>query len=159
MLVYIYRNRINNKVYVGKTAFSLRKRHNEHLGMVRYGDKNYFHNALRKYGEENFERCIISYALSSEELDKMEIHFIQHYRANEPGYGYNLTLGGDGGVPTEAVRAKLRAARKGRVTIWVGGFPFNDSLFLLRLSTDHFYPLLGLTGRSPQNTSKAFQGD
>jgi len=114
MLVYIYRNLLNNKVYVGKTVHSLRRRHSEHLRTMRYGDKNYFHNALRKHGEKNFERCVISYASSPEELDRMESYFIQRYRANEPGHGYNLTLGGDGGVPTEAVRAKLRAARKGR---------------------------------------------
>ena len=114
MLVYIYRNLLNNKVYVGKTAFSLRKRHNEHLAMARYRDKNYFHNALRKHGEKSFERCVVSYASSPEELDKMEAYFIRRYRANEPGHGYNLTLGGDGCIPNETVRAKLRAARKGK---------------------------------------------
>jgi group I intron endonuclease len=113
-LVYIYRNRLDNKVYVGKTAFSLKKRHNEHLAMARYRDKNYFHNALRKHGEKNFEHCVVSYASSPEELDRMEAYFIRRYRANEPGHGCNLTFGGDGCVPTEAVRAKLRAARKGK---------------------------------------------
>jgi group I intron endonuclease len=116
MLIYIYRNRLNDKVYIGKTAFSLKKRHSEHLSDVRYGSKTYFHNALRKNGEANFDLCAVSSASSPEELDKLEVHFIQHYRANDPKYGYNLTSGGDGGIPTDAVRAKLRAVRKGRTS-------------------------------------------
>jgi group I intron endonuclease len=114
MLVYIYRNTVNQKVYVGKTAFALRKRHLEHLAMVRYGDNSYFHNALRKNGPEIFEVCVVTFARSDEEASELEKMFIERYRATDPKYGYNLTAGGDGLIPSEVTRGKLRAARIGK---------------------------------------------
>ena len=114
MLVYIYRNTINQKIYVGKTAFNLRKRHLEHLAQVRAGDDSYFHRALRKYGPEKFDLCLVTFARSDEEAAELEKVFIQRYRATDSKFGYNLTLGGDGLVPSEATRIKLRAARRGK---------------------------------------------
>jgi group I intron endonuclease len=114
MLVYAYWHKATNKIYIGKTTFSLRKRHLEHLAMARHGDDSYFHRALRKHGENAFHLSPISYAQTEEELNEMEKYFILRHRATESGIGYNLTFGGDGNLPTQAVRDLLSKKRKGR---------------------------------------------
>ena len=92
---YIYKitNNINNKVYIGKTEFSIEKRFKEHCKDA-FRDKNEkrpLYAAMRKYGIENFEISLIEETNNPEER---EIFWIGYYE----GYtkGYNATRGGDG---------------------------------------------------------------
>ena len=60
-----------------------------------------FHKALKKYGLENFEWEIIDHADSDSEIREKEVYWINHYRtciSFSDCNGYNLTLGGEGGV-------------------------------------------------------------
>src|ERR1035437_8971537 len=82
---------INNKVYIGQTIRSLSERKAEH----QYKGLFYFHNALKKYGEDNFLWQIIDTANDQIELDRKEITWIQHLNSTNKNFGYNLTLGGD----------------------------------------------------------------
>jgi hypothetical protein len=63
--------------------------------------------AIRKYGPEGFALQILAHA-PSQELDRMERIWIVLMNSLSPN-GYNLTVGGDGGVPCKEVR-KRRAA-------------------------------------------------
>lgn len=100
MVVYCYTNKINDKKYIGITKNKLAKRHREHL----YDSKNNrdncpFHNAIRKYGIENFELEILRICKTEKELKESEMYFINKYNTfihYENSKGYNATLGGDG---------------------------------------------------------------
>lgn len=63
MIGYIYKitNKVNNKVYIGQTRYTVEFRWRQHQHKK---DNTYFHNAIRKYGAQNFmvetlEECSI----------------------------------------------------------------------------------------------------
>lgn len=92
MIVYKIQNKINNKIYVGKTKQSLNKRIYDHSR-----SQSHIGNSLRKYGLKYFEISIIDEANSNEILSDKEIEWIKFYNCKYPR-GYNLTDGGDGGA-------------------------------------------------------------
>lgn len=89
---YIYKitNKVNGMSYIGQTRYTVEFRWRQHQHKK---DNCYFHNAIRKYGAENFtvetiEECDVS------QLDNREIYYIAKYNTFEKGY--NLTIGGGG---------------------------------------------------------------
>lgn len=92
--IYRYTNRINGKSYIGKST-NIEQRKICHLRKTKSGDTTYFHNALRKYGEQNFDFEILEFCQESE-LDEREQYYIKHFNTIMPN-GYNMTVGGDGG--------------------------------------------------------------
>ena len=94
---YIYKiiNDINNKVYIGKTAYSIEKRFKEHCDDA-FRDRNEkrpLYSAMRKYGIEHFEIQKIEECEDIAAADR-EAYWIGVYSAYQTGY--NATLGGDG---------------------------------------------------------------
>ncbi|MBT7912515.1 GIY-YIG nuclease family protein [Candidatus Bathyarchaeota archaeon] len=92
--IYLIRNIVNEKFYVGQTTKTLRARLGRHFTESRYGkSKSYIHKAMRKYGRDAFtiellEECYI------DQLNNREIFWIKKLGAME--HGYNLTSGGSG---------------------------------------------------------------
>lgn len=94
---YIYKitNKINKKIYIGKTTLTVEGRWKEHCRdykRERY-EKRPLYSAMRKYGIDNFfieevEKCDI------ELLNKRECFWIEYYGSFKNGY--NATKGGDG---------------------------------------------------------------
>ncbi len=117
MIIYIAENIVNHKIYIGKTITSLADRKGGHLSAVRKGRENvYFHNAIRKYGEENFRWGILSECSSIEELSQKEKYYIVFHKADDSNFGYNLTLGGegcDGYKHSEETKKKLSVLKRG----------------------------------------------
>lgn len=73
------------------------------------------HKAIRKYGVEAFVAKNLVEGISSlEELNAAETSYIRELRSYLPGIGYNMTLGGDGMVPNEALRKRLSGRRPAR---------------------------------------------
>ena len=66
MIVYTFKNKINNKYYVGQTCRTFEERTKEHLRH----NKTAFDKALKKYGIENFDYAIIDEAHDMDELNK-----------------------------------------------------------------------------------------
>lgn len=98
MLIYKITNRLNGKVYIGKwQGKDARTRWNKHLTTASTGGGFYLHNALRKYGPEQFSFEVIATAESKIELAELEREFIATHCSNNPEFGYNLTQGGEGG--------------------------------------------------------------
>lgn len=93
--VYLARNRINEKCYIGKTIkkFETRKRWHERSSIRE--DGWYFHRSLKRYGLDSFEWEILFESASNEELCAAEIRLISKLNTRRPN-GYNLTSGGDG---------------------------------------------------------------
>lgn len=98
--IYKYENKINHKCYIGQ-SIDIERRQYGHKSAA-YNEKasdynSQFHQAIRKYGFDNFDFEIIA-ILSSEEyskevLDQLEKFFIKYYNSYENGY--NATSGGD----------------------------------------------------------------
>lgn len=103
--IYLIKNKINDKVYIGKTTRSYQRRWYEHIYKAYNDQKLYAINqAIKKYGEENFDFSILE-KCSDEELNKKEKEYIELYHSYIQDFGYNLTFGGDGDVRVD--RAKI----------------------------------------------------
>lgn len=92
---YIYKitNKVNNKVYIGQTIKTVKKRFQQHKNN---SNKSYFsqivlYKAFNKYGIENFI-CEEIEEVPNDLLDKREIYWIDYY--DSYFNGYNSTLGG-----------------------------------------------------------------
>ena len=90
--IYKITNKINNKVYIGKTIRSLDVRFKEHLRDSAIKDSKLY-RAIRKYGKENFSIELIE-EVEEESLSERERFWIKE---NDSYYhGYNSTFGGEG---------------------------------------------------------------
>lgn len=94
-MAYIYQivNDINNKIYIGKTEFSIEKRFKEHCqdAFRRRNEKRPLYSAMRKYGIEHFHIELIE---ETDNPEEREIYWIEQKHSFKEGY--NATLGGDG---------------------------------------------------------------
>lgn len=86
-------NSINGKIYVGQTVRTLQERIDEHCRH----DKIVVDKAIQKYGIENFFVDVIDHADSVEELNRLEIKWIEYYNSIVP-HGYNQCRGGENTV-------------------------------------------------------------
>lgn len=117
--VYIHRNKINNKAYIGITHLVLKKRWGKDGNG--YRTSILFYRAIQKYGWNNFEHIIWAENLTEAEAQKWERRLIALFKTNglkfsKPSYGYNMTDGGEGtpGCPrSDEFRHKISVARKG----------------------------------------------
>ena len=121
-IIYIHRNKINGKCYVGQTIQSPHKRWGENgcKYILKNQDNTFlqpkFANAIIKYGWDNFEHLILSDIYKTQdELNAAEIATINKY--DSFNNGYNATLGGDGGngrKPSKETKKKMSKAKKGK---------------------------------------------
>lgn len=89
--VYMHKNKINGKVYIGITSQKPEVRWNNGIGYR----KTYFHNAIKKYGWDNFEHIILFSNLTRSEAIEKEIDLIQIFNSTNQEYGYNIATGGE----------------------------------------------------------------
>lgn len=96
-MAYIYKitNLKNNKVYIGKTSYSVDCRWKQHIrdSKKRLCENRPLYRAINKYGIENFiietiEEC------DNQVVNEREKYWIEQYRSFKNGY--NATIGGDG---------------------------------------------------------------
>jgi len=92
-IIYCARNITNDKRYIGQTTRSLNRRKKEHIGQANRGGEYAIHQAIRKYGEDNFEWTILDHAHSQIELDEKEKFWIKYWNCFYDG-GYNMATGG-----------------------------------------------------------------
>ena len=94
-MAYIYKitNDINQKIYIGKTEFSIEKRFKEHCrdAFRERNEKRPLYAAMRKYGIEHFHIELIE---KTDNPEERETYWIEYY--NSFKNGYNATRGGDG---------------------------------------------------------------
>lgn len=99
--VYIHRNIINNKAYIGITSRKPEERWGNNGNQYHKGNQHAIRAAIQKYGWNNFEHIIWADNLSESDAKHMEKMLIALFKTNcnrytNPKYGYNLTDGGDG---------------------------------------------------------------
>jgi len=111
-VVYMHKNKINGKIYVGITKNKPNYRWNYGKGY----NNQYFKRAIDKYGWDNFKHIILFNNLSMEEAEQKEIELIKQYNSNNKKFGYNISKGGmvNNGVPCkEETKKKISLANKG----------------------------------------------
>ena len=90
--VYLVKNLVNGKMYVGQHSKSDNSLNS--LDKNYWGSGNKFVNALKKYGYDNFERSILCWCDTQEDLDNKEIYYIKYYNTLDDSIGYNIAEGG-----------------------------------------------------------------
>lgn len=90
--IYIIKNTVNNKVYIGQTTQTIGIRFTNHKMASRTGEDTKFYRAMRKHGEENFYPELLE-QVEIENLNDREKYWIKYYDSYYNGY--NSTLGGD----------------------------------------------------------------
>ncbi len=92
-VVYRAISKTSRKSYIGVTTRSLKSRRLSHLSRARNNEISYFYNAIRKYGEKDFEWTILAKSDSLEKLFVLEQKFIVEMSTKYPN-GYNISKGG-----------------------------------------------------------------
>lgn len=103
--IYIHKNKINGKIYVGQTCQKVEYRWNKGKG---YDTCPLFYKAIQKYGWDNFEHIILLENLTKEQADIKEQEYIKYYKSNQKEFGYNIQSGGNNHNVTEESRQKSR---------------------------------------------------
>ncbi|MBT4732275.1 GIY-YIG nuclease family protein [Candidatus Woesearchaeota archaeon] len=139
MIIYRAHNEINDKSYIGQTIKTLEDRKKGHCQSAFNGNSNfYFHNALRKYGIENFKWGIICECNSMDELNKMESYYIKEYNTfMDEGTGYNMTTGGFNHIFSEESNKKKGKSLKGRIRSKEHSMNISKGLLGRNLSDEH----------------------
>lgn len=121
--VYLIINKINGKIYIGQATCYVGKNNNSWgtLGRwkshLREAIKNtddhcvLLNNAIRKYGEHNFE-IITLFKGNSNEINEKEEYYIKILKSLTPN-GYNLKTGGDKGKDSDETKQKKKEAHIG----------------------------------------------
>lgn len=99
--IYIIRNIINRKVYIGQTHMGVKIRFQDHLSAARHGKDYVIGKAIRKYGEENFYVDILDECFADDEkeltklLNAKETFWISFFNSTNSKFGYNMSIGGN----------------------------------------------------------------
>lgn len=88
--IYIIENLVNNKKYIGKHK-------SDNLNDTYMGSGKLIQFAIKKYGLNNFKKTILCQCETLDELNDMEIFYINKYDAVNNSDYYNLKDGGQGG--------------------------------------------------------------
>ena len=112
--IYCIRNKINNKVYIGK-AKCIYRRIRQHINNLnkknRDEENDHLINAWFKYGRENFEYFVLEYT-SIEQLKEQELYWQKVYKCTNRNKGYNFREDSETGcIVSKETRKKLSDAQ------------------------------------------------
>lgn len=95
MYVYLIRNKVNGKCYVGQTTqdVNVRLRNHRNKANMSKPSRLPIHQAIKKYGWEAFDKFVLEVCDTVEALDHAERIWIAEYDCLVPN-GYNLESGG-----------------------------------------------------------------
>lgn len=120
--IYIIRNTVNDKVYIGQTTMSINERFYAHKKPSTHKARRTYklYNAMAKYGVDKFYIEPLEENVPIEKLDEKEIEYISKFGSFENGY--NSTKGGDGRIinKLENEDEVLRLAKEGVTTVELG---------------------------------------
>lgn len=117
MHIYLLRNLVNGKCYVGQTCRPVEVRFSDHrksAGYVKSRHRYVIARAIHNYGWDNFECSVIEECPSQFVMDERERYWISHYNSVFPN-GYNADIGGKGkGRVSENTKCKIGSAHRGK---------------------------------------------
>jgi group I intron endonuclease len=127
--IYRVTNRINGKVYIGK-SFDIKRRWRQHRNLHLNG--YHLQRAIKKYGLDNFNFSIIiemapMYNIQQQLniLNALERLWIKTYESNNPQKGYNETEGGDGIIGFHFSEESIQKIKKS----WAKRTPEQNKIF------------------------------
>lgn len=124
-LIYIAINRVNQKIYVGKTSKTLEERRRKHVGASKYEvDSFRFHRALLKHGERNFSWRVLEDEIEEPELGQLEAYYIDFFSSYFPQIGYNMSTDVSGLTANSGKSAWNKGKKTGPA--WNKGMKMND---------------------------------
>lgn len=92
--VYLIKNSVNGKVYVGQTIQPVERRFKQHLKLPKASQKQLIYKAIKKYGKDKFSYEILIEGIDNyKDLNELEELYIIKYDSMIPN-GYNLCPGG-----------------------------------------------------------------
>lgn len=96
-IIYKITNKINGKIYIGETTVSLEERWRDHCkdGANGNHNKSVLHDAIHKYGADNFTIEQIDEVPNEQRFEK-ETEYILKYQSLVSQHGYNIVLHGSG---------------------------------------------------------------
>jgi group I intron endonuclease len=115
--IYLIRNLINGKVYIGKSK-CIHKRIKQHITNLNIKNLNseneHFIRAWTKYGRNNFAYSILEeLPLDEQIISKKEIEYIDKYESLNPEKGYNKRYDSSTGlIVSKETRKKLSDSQK-----------------------------------------------
>jgi group I intron endonuclease len=115
-IIYKATNRVNGKVYIGRTERPLRTRKSEHKSHAGR-DGQVFGRAINKYGFDAFDWAVLEECSSIKHMHLLEEFWIDWFQSADRKNGYNRSTGGEGAIGVKVsgeTRAKLSRAAKGR---------------------------------------------
>lgn len=124
--IYKLTNTLNGKYYFGQTI-DFKRRMNGHKNSQKK-KKTYLARSIRKYGWDNFKQEILIDNVPTEDLDQLEICYIDIFDSANSKKGYNLTKGGDGTsgyTHTDETKKKMSTARRKNHSAEKGCIHFN----------------------------------
>ena len=111
--IYKITNKINGKVYIGKTV-NFQRRYNAYKAGFKKKDickiNQYFMNAIEKYLPENFTFEVVE-VCEIDLLAERELHWMVVYRSTEQDCGYNLRMDSSTGMITHPETSKKISER------------------------------------------------
>ena len=108
--VYMHKNKINGKIYIGQTCQNPKQRWREGEG---YKSSSHFYSAIKKYGWSQFDHFILAENLTVEQANFLEMQYIKQFHSTDDNYGYNLQSGGKNYIMSEEHKKKISSALKG----------------------------------------------
>lgn len=94
--IYKITNLHNGKVYIGQTSENFQRRYWHHQWCLSANQHHntYLQNAWNKYGSESFTFEVIHILSAEENIDQLEIKYINQFNATDINSGYNMQSGG-----------------------------------------------------------------
>lgn len=112
-IIYVARNRVNGKLYVGQTV-QLLERQKAHFRDSSRGSDLVFHRAIRKFGEAVFDWFVVQTCNDRMATDEAEKFWIASLNTITPN-GYNMNGGGCGPYKVSPeVCEKIRQSHLGK---------------------------------------------
>lgn len=114
--VYKIVNLANGLIYIGGTSDGKDRRWEEHKRKARLGYESPLYRAIREYGEEAFQPCIIEDCDNAEMLDERERYWIATLSSTNPEIGYNVRAGGNIFYHTPETKIKISRVHSGKIS-------------------------------------------
>lgn len=147
--IYMIRNKINNKIYIGQSidVLSRLKNHKDNLNKNRHIN---FHlqNSWNKYGESNFEfKPILE--CEQKELNMYEQYFIFNFESYNDLFGYNQNYGGNSGMMPLETKSKISQSMQGEKNPFYGKTHSDEVKRKLKeINTGENNPRYGVNGEN-----------
>jgi group I intron endonuclease len=114
MIIYKITNNINQKVYIGQTTVTLKKRWQRHnYECTKKRNAMAITSAIIKYGKINFTIEEIDSCSTIDELNEKETYYIEKFNSISPN-GYNIEKGGGNRIMSDETKKKISNSNKGR---------------------------------------------